>query len=74
MEFLGVSTTEWIGYIASVGVLLSFLMRDIKKLRIVNSIGCIFFIVYGILLESIPIIGTNIAIVGINFYYLFFKK
>jgi uncharacterized protein with PQ loop repeat len=65
------SSTEIIGYLASFIVLISFLMKDIKKLRIINSIGCILFVAYGILLNfSIPIIITNVAIVGINIYYL----
>lgn len=68
MEF---STTDIIGYIGSIAVLVSFLMKNIKALRIINTIGCAFFVVYGILLNnSIPIIFTNTAIVGINVYYL----
>jgi hypothetical protein len=62
--------TEYIGYVASGFVLLSFLMRKMFFLRIVNTVGCIFFIVYGMMLGSIPIILTNTAIVLINFYYL----
>ena len=65
------SSTEIIGYTASFIVLVSFLMTDISKLRIINSIGCVMFVAYGILLNfSIPIILTNVAIVGINIYYL----
>ena len=66
--------TEWIGYLASLGVLVSFFMKDIKKLRMVNSIGCALFAIYGILLSSIPVIITNLAILGVNIYYLFLKK
>lgn len=66
--------TEIIGYLASLFVLLSFFNKDVKKLRIVNSIGCAFFVVYGILLGSIPIIITNVAILLVNGYYLFVKK
>ena len=73
-EFLGISVTEWIGYLASFFVLLSFLMRNIITLRYVNSIGCIFFVIYGFLLDSWPVIITNIAIVSVNFYYLFINK
>jgi hypothetical protein len=68
------SYTEYIGYFASGIVLLSFLMGNIFVLRIINTIGCGFFIFYGILLESIPIILTNSAIVLINAYYLFLKN
>ncbi|HRN42875.1 MAG: uroporphyrinogen decarboxylase [Flavobacteriales bacterium] len=67
--------TEIIGYIASAIVLISFLMKNIVKLRIINSIGCLIFIVYGILLNfSIPIILTNSVIVGINIYFLIKTK
>lgn len=69
------SSTELIGYAASFIVLLSFLMKNIKTLRVINTIGCLFFVVYGILLNnSIPIIFTNTAIVGINMYYLLKAK
>ncbi len=74
MEILGISGTEWVGYLASLFVLLSFLMRNIITLRYVNSIGCLFFVAYGILLESWPVIITNVAIVCVNVYYLFIKK
>jgi len=74
MEFLGVTVTEWVGYAASLGVLVSFLMKDIRKLRIINSLGCLLFVVYGVFLMSVPIVITNTAILGINFYYLFIKK
>jgi hypothetical protein len=55
-------------------LLVSFLMKNIRTLRIVNSIGCGIFIVYGILLPAIPILITNAAIVLINLYYLFVKS
>ena len=68
---MGFTFVENIGYIASLGVLISFLMKDIKKLRIINTIGCCFFIWYGVMLNfSIPIIVTNFVIVLINTYYL----
>ena len=74
MEILGISVTEWVGYAASLGVLVSFLMKDIKVLRVINSIGCALFVAYGLLLGSIPIIVTNVAILFINAYYLFKKE
>ena len=68
---LNFSITEIVGYLASVVVLVSFLMKHIKTLRIVNTIGCALFVVYGVLLNfSIPIVATNVAIIIINIYYL----
>jgi len=61
---------ELIGYAASLFVLLSFVMKKIGTLRTVNIIGCSFFIAYGILIDSWPIIVTNVAIVFVNGFYL----
>jgi hypothetical protein len=74
MEIFGISLTEWTGYFASFFVMLSFLMRNIITLRYVNSIGCLLFVGYGILLDSWPVIITNVAIVGVNIYFLFIAK
>ncbi|MBN8697833.1 MAG: YgjV family protein [Bacteroidetes bacterium] len=66
-----VNITEIIGYIASFVVLLSFLMKDMLKLRLVNFAGCSLFVAYGIMLQySIPIILTNSVILMIHVYYL----
>ncbi len=64
------SLTEIIGYIGTLLVLTSFLMKEMKKLRIGNIIGSSTFIIYGILLNSIPVIITNVFIVLINAFYL----
>lgn len=76
MEFLGISWIEWVGYAAMATVLISFLMKSVNKLRIVNTFGCLLFVFYGILLQPLskPIVITNLAILGINLYYLFLKK
>lgn len=67
---------EYIGYAASFFVLLSFVMKKITTLRMVNILGCGLFIAYGILIKSTPIILTNVAIVLVNAYYLvlFYRK
>jgi len=75
MDLLGFNFTDLVGYMAMALLLISFLMRDVKKLRIVNSVGCAFFVAYGFLLvTSWPIILTNSAIISINLYYLFLRK
>lgn len=49
-------------------------MRNITALRYVNTLGCMFFVIYGVLLNSWPIIITNAAIILVNLYYLFLNK
>ncbi|HNQ27694.1 MAG TPA: uroporphyrinogen decarboxylase [Aquaticitalea sp.] len=67
---------DWVGYAAMATLLVSFMMKNLRTLRLVNSVGCLLFVVYGFLLNphSYPIIITNTAIVCINLYYLFLKK
>lgn len=73
--FWGITSTEWVGYLASLLLMVSFLMKNVNTLRIVNSLGCIAFIVYGFLLvTSWPVIITNAFILGANIYYLFLRK
>lgn len=76
MEILGVSSVEWMGYIAMVTVLISFMMKSVLKLRIVNAVGCLLFVLYGIMLQPLskPIIITNIAIFCINIYFIIRAK
>jgi len=62
--------TKYIGNAASLAVLISFLMKKMRPLRIVNIIGCTLFVTYGVLLGSIPIIITNAAICCVHVYYL----
>lgn len=70
MEFLGISLTECIGYLSSFFIAVSFFMKNIIKLRIINTLGCILFVIYGILIKSWPVIIANGIIVFVNFYYL----
>ncbi|MDC0570321.1 YgjV family protein [Flavobacteriaceae bacterium] len=75
MEFLGIEIAEWIGYIATLILLISFTMKNLRSLRVINSIACLLFVVYGVMLSNAwPIIISNAAIFTINFYYLFLKK
>ena len=75
MEILGIALSEWVGYAAMLALLISFTMKEVSKLRIINSIGAILFVVYGFMLNiSWPIVITNSAIICINFYYLFVRK
>lgn len=61
---------EFLGYGASIMVALSMLMVSVVRLRVINLIGSIFFIVYGLLLPSVPVVLTNLFVVGVNIYHL----
>lgn len=68
---LGITLTEAVGYLASLVLMISFLMKNINTLRIVNSTGCLLFVIYGFMLAtSWPIIISNTFILGVNIFYL----
>ncbi len=69
--FLEISLGEWIGYTASLIVLVSLLMSSLKKLRWINLAGGLLFGFYGFfIINSIPTGMMNVGIVIIDAYYL----
>ncbi len=66
--------TEYVGYAASAFVVASFLMKDLKKVRIVNLIGCIGFVIYGYFNGMLwPIIIPNTILAVIQIYNILKK-
>ena len=69
--------TEFTGYVATFLVMLSFMMKDVTRLRIINAVGCATWIAYGVMLDSYPVIITNVGILAINSGHLlrnYFQK
>lgn len=67
--------TNFIGYGASFFVVLSFILKDINKIRIVNLIGCILFVIYGVFSDYLwPIIIPNAILCFIQIYHLVKKN
>ena len=64
---------EIFGYLSMVVVLISMTMRDILTLRIVNSIACAMFIVYGYYLNLYPVMIMNTLVIVINMYKIYKK-
>ena len=62
---------EIVGYIATFLVMLSLMMKNVTRLRIINAIGCATWILYGFMLDSNPVIVTNVGILAINTGHLF---
>ena len=61
---------EWIGYLASLLVLISLLLSSILKLRLVNLIGASVFSFYGFFIGSLPVGIMNFVIAIADIYYL----
>lgn len=66
---------EVIGFVASIFVVISILFktnsyRGAFGLRLLNGIGSVIFVIYGILLPAYSVAFVNIAAFFINFYYI----
>jgi hypothetical protein len=61
-----------ISLIAAVLAILSFVCRGEKKIRIVNSLACIFCIIYSLLVRPIQFSNffLNFILIIVNFYHL----
>lgn len=71
-------TTEiasFVGYAASFFIVLSFILKDLRKIRIVNLIGCVCFVLYGVYSGMLwPVIIPNALLCFVQLYYLLTTK
>lgn len=67
---MNINWLEWLGYLASLLVLISLLMNSIIKLRWINLLGSGIFSLYGFLIGALPVGFMNLGIVLINIYHL----
>ena len=65
------SVIEIIGWIATIGTLLSFAVKDMYKLRLINAAASMVWIVYGILKVDNPIIVINSAVIVMHLYWFY---
>jgi len=61
---------EIIGYVASGLVMASLTMKSILRLRLIGLAGSTTFLVYAVLIGAVPIVITNLVIMGIHIWFL----
>ena len=61
---------ELIGYGASLMIAISLMMKSLIRLRVINGLGALVFVVYGLLIRAYPVAILNGLIVIIDAYYL----
>ena len=57
---------EWVGLLASIVVVSSFLAKNEDSIRKINIIGALLYIVYGVLIGSFSNIFMNAILIAIN--------
>jgi len=61
---------DWVGYLASVLVAISITIKGGIYFRILNMAGSICFLVYAVILNSIPVMIINVYGIGINLFHI----
>ena len=62
---------EILGWVATAGTLLSFAVKDMWKLRLINGSASIVWVVYGILKMDNPIIVINASVILMHLYWFY---
>jgi hypothetical protein len=62
---------EAFGTGASIVIAASLMMKNLKRLRLINLIGALLFALYGLGIGSLPVLVVNAFIAGIDGWYLF---
>lgn len=62
---------EVLGIIASLCIILAFCFKNITVIRILDCVGAILYIVYGVLIHSFSNIILNSFLVMIQIYHLY---
>lgn len=65
---------ETLGWIATIGTLVSFAVKDMYKLRLINGLASIVWIVYGILKMDNPIIVINTSVIIMHLYWFYTNR
>jgi hypothetical protein len=65
-----IAITPYLGYLASLCLVIALLVSNDLKFRWYNTLGNVFFIIYAIVLGAFPVLLTNLILLGINAYYL----
>ena len=58
-----------LGYAASLIVFISLMMKSLAKLRILNAVGSLLFVVFALATDSLPTAFLNLGIVVIDVFY-----
>lgn len=62
---------EVIGWIATVFIILSFIQRDMFRLRLLSLVGALFWTMYGLISGSWSIVFLNVVVSIIQMYWVF---
>jgi len=57
--------TEWIGWVATAVFAVSYTFRSAEKLRVIQALAALLWIIYGIAVGAAPVIVANMIVAGV---------
>lgn len=61
----------YFGYLASLFLIISLIVTNGLQFRWYNTLGCLVFVVYAVIIHAFPVLLTNAILLAINIYQLF---
>lgn len=61
---------EFVGILATIFIVLSFVFQKENQIRTINIVGCILFVVYGVIIGAFSTWLSNGILILIHSYYL----
>ena len=61
---------EILGIVASLFVISAFLFKNVKIIRLLDAVGALLYVIYGILIYSYANILLNTVLIAVQIYHL----
>ena len=61
---------EILGIVASLFVISAFLFKNVKIIRLLDAVGALLYVIYGILIHSYANILLNTVLIEVQIYHL----
>lgn len=65
---------EILGYSGSVLVAVSLLMSNVFRLRVINLVGALIFVFYGLYIKAYAVFAANLFVACVDLYYIYALK
>lgn len=65
---------EWLGIAGTLFIILAFTMNGERKIRVLDLIGALLFIIYGVTIRSFSTILLNVVLVVVQAYKLLRRR
>lgn len=62
---------EILGIVASLFVISAFLFKNVKVIRLLDAVGALLYVIYGILIHSYANILLNTVLIVVQIYHLY---